>query len=219
MDDEFALKIFRDEGDIEKLMREVQTLRALPAHAHLVRAIWADRTDLGHWYLVSELIRGEPLSRFTEGDRQLAPTEAIEAVKQVLSALQAIHPQHERIDELTAKGEVNEQELAELQLLKASGVVHRDIKPQNVVLDPQRGAVLIDFNIATSAGKSQSTLSGTPPYMPPDVGFAEWTPDVDLFATGVVLYELLCGAHPYPDEQPRIDGHPIDPRQFRGELC
>ena len=218
MDDEFALKIFRDEGDIEKLMREVQTLRALPAHAHLVRAIWADRTDLGHWYLVSELILGEPLSRFTEGDRHLAPTEAVEAVKQVLSALQAIHPQQERIDELTAKGEVNDQELAELQLLKASGVVHRDIKPQNVVLDPQRGAVLIDFNIATSAGESQSTLSGTPPYMPPDVGFAEWTPDVDLFATGVVLYELLAGAHPYPDEQPRIDGHPIDPRQFRSEL-
>lgn len=218
MDDEFALKIFRDEGDIEKLMREVQTLRALPAHAHVVRAIWADRTDLGHWYLVSELIRGEPLSRFTDGDRHLAPTEAIEAVKQVLSALQAIHPQQERIDELTAKGELTEQELAELQELNALGVVHRDIKPQNIVLDPQRGAVLIDFNIATSAGKSQSTLSGTPPYMPPDIGYAQWTPDVDLFATGVVLYELLSGAHPYPEEQPRIDVDPIDPRQFRGEL-
>jgi serine/threonine protein kinase len=218
MDDEFALKIFRDEGDIEKLMREVQILRALPAHTHVVRAIWADRTDLGHWYLVSELIRGEPLSRFIEGGRHLAPTEAIEAVKQVLSALQAIHPQQERIDELTAKEEVSEQELAELQQLKTSGVVHRDIKPQNVILDPQRGAVVIDFNIATSAGKSQSTLSGTPPYMPPDIGFADWTPDVDLFATGVVLYELLSGAHPYPDEQPRIDAHPIDPRQFRREL-
>ena len=218
MDDEFALKLFGDEGDIEKLMREVQTLRALPPHDHVVRAVWADRTDLGHWYLVSELIRGEPLSHFTEGERHLTPTEAIEAVKQVLSALQAIHPQQERIDELAEKGEVTDQELAELQQLRASGVVHRDIKPQNVVLDPQRGAVLIDFNIATSAGASQSTLSGTPPYMPPDIGYAAWTPDVDLFATGVVLYELLCGAHPYPDEEPRIDSRPINPREFRTGL-
>jgi hypothetical protein len=185
----------------------------------LVSAVWAARTDLGHWYLVSELIEGEPLVEFVSGERLLAPREALEVADQILSALEVIHPNQARIDELSARGSLTQEELAELQALKSSGVVHRDIKPQNIILAPGRGAVLIDFNIASGAGATQSTLSGTPAYMPPDIGFATWTADVDLFATGVVLYELLCGVHPYPDDHPTIQAAPADPRRYRQELA
>jgi serine/threonine protein kinase len=219
MDEEFALKIFEHQGDYEKLRREIQVLRNLPKHQHLVSAVWADRTDLGHWYLVSELIEGEPLSEFVTGERSLAPQETIEAVIQILSALEAIHPNQRRIEELTAKDSLTSEELAELQELKDTGIVHRDIKPQNIILAPGRGAVVIDFNIASGAGDTQATLSGTPPYMPPDIGFAKWTADVDLFAAGVVLYELLCGVHPYPDEQPSLQAIPIDPLMRRPDLA
>jgi serine/threonine protein kinase len=219
MDEEFALKVFEHQGDYEKLQREIQVLRSLPPHRHLVSAVWAARTDLGHWYLVSDLIEGEPLAEFVTGERWLTPKEALEIVDEVLSALEAIHRNQARIDELSAKESVTPEELGELQLLKASGIVHRDIKPQNVILAPGRGAVLIDFNIASGAGKTQATLSGTPAYMPPDIGFAKWTPDSDLFALGVVLYELLCGVHPYPDEQPSVQTIPADPLEYRPELA
>jgi serine/threonine protein kinase len=221
LDDEFALKLFLGSGDndFERCQREIRVLRSLARSPNIVEPVWAARTGAGHWYLVSELVVGQPLSDFVRGDRRLSPQEAVETTRQVLAALQSIHPNQDRIDELKAMGELTGAQYEELQRLEQIGIVHRDIKPENVILAAGRGAVLIDFNIASSAGASPVTVSGTPPYMPPDVGWNAWTPDVDLFATGVLLYELLCHAHPYPDGQPRADREPADPRTYRPELA
>jgi serine/threonine protein kinase len=63
------------------------------------------------------------------------------------------------------------------------------------------------------------TQSGTPPYQSPDADLTRWDVSTDLFAVGVLLYELLCnGSHPYPNAIPTIAGSVVDPRTIRPEL-
>jgi serine/threonine protein kinase len=63
------------------------------------------------------------------------------------------------------------------------------------------------------------TQSGTPPYQPPDAGLTRWDVSTDLFAVGVLLYQLLCdGHHPFPNAMPQVDEPVIDPRTSRPGL-
>ena len=76
------------------------------------------------------------------------------------------------------------------------------------------GAKLLDFNIASRFGDPVHTQSGTPPYQPPDAGLTRWDVSTDLFAVGVLLYQLLCnGYHPFPAARPmdgdRPEGDPL----------
>ena len=81
------------------------------------------------------------------------------------------------------------------------------------------GAKLLDFNIASRFGDPVHTQSGTPPYQPPDADLTRWDVSTDLFAVGVLLYQLLCnGNHPYPNAMPVADGAVTDPRTSRSDL-
>src|SRR5262249_18840739 len=102
--------------------------------------------------------------------------------------------------------------------LKDKGLIHRDIKPLNVMLT-RTGAKLLDFNIASRFGDPVHTHSGTPPYQPPDAGLTRWDVSTDLFAVGVLLYRLLCdGHHPFPTPRPMINVPVTDPRTIRPDL-
>lgn len=220
-DREYALKVFNTAVDYEKVQREISTLRKVKS-PHIVEAVWASQTRTGQWYLVTQLVQGDTLEDYAKGKKRLAPSEAVEVTCQLLEALETIHPNHHRIGELRRlndSGEMTLDEMYELRRLETEGIVHRDIKPQNLILS-DHGIVLIDFNIASQVGQQVLTQSGTPPYQSPDVqaGVDRWAPSSDLFAVGVVLYELLCYKHPYENAQPRMDREPRDPRDYREDL-
>jgi hypothetical protein len=194
--EERALKLFSSTAGDEAVRREIGALRKIH-HPNVVEVFWADKTTAGDWYLITEFIDGESLDEFVNGNKRLRDREAVDVALDLLDALVAFHPEAGSNDK---------------------GLVHRDIKPLNVMLT-RTGAKLLDFNISSRVGDLVHTQSGTPPYQPPDAALDRWDVSTDLFAVGVLLYRLLCdGRHPFPDAMPRIGVPVTDPRTIRADL-
>ena len=212
-----ALKIF-SASDRDAALREISALRRID-HPNVVKPIWAGPAGDRFFYLVTEFIEGRSLRDIDAGE--LDDLRALEILDQVLAGLEAVHPKDARIAELQEQGfqrELTGEEFDELQRLRAEGLIHRDIKPENIMVGDDDVVRLVDFNIASPARDPKLTRSGTPGYQAPDAGEDRWEPADDLFACGVVLYELLAGAHPYRTDEGKPTGVPIDIRDRREDV-
>ncbi len=178
---DIAIKYLRQEDPaaIERMLREARTQRAL-SHPHIL-PIHATGVHLDRHYIAMDLVDGAPLDRYL-ADRS---TELKLAVfDQVLDALAHAH---------------------------AQGVVHRDIKPGNLIVEERDGrpqAWVMDFGLARRPDDATLTMAGdalgTPGYMAPEQarGAEGADPRADVYALGVVLYEVLTGALPYTADTP-----------------
>ncbi|MFG2782290.1 serine/threonine-protein kinase [Streptomyces prunicolor] len=186
-----AVKLLREDlaSDQELVGRFVQERTALLGLEHpnivSVRDLVVDGTDLA---LVMDLVRGTDLRTRLDRERRLSPEAAVAIVADIADGLAAAH---------------------------AAGVVHRDVKPENVLLDMQgplgpggsHPALLTDFGVAKlidSPRRTRATkIIGTPDYLAPEI--VEGLPPraaVDIYALATVLYELLAGFTPFGGGHP-----------------
>ena len=172
---DYAMKIFTGVADQELALHEFNQIRPrMPLHEHLRQVYWLDRLPppYGNLYMVAELVRGLPLEAWTKGERRMSWPEQRRVAEGLLAALGAVH---------------------------GAGVIHRDVKPANVLVEEGTGRVLlIDFNVA-SVEQAFAGEQGSRMYRAPDVGQVGWTSHADLFALGIVLFELFFGGHPFVD--------------------
>ncbi len=173
-----ALKLLRPElaaraDAFDRFRQELLTARQVSS-ARVVR-IHDLAQDEGQWFITMDLIEGEALDRRIDRDGALASDAAVAIARQLAEGLAAAH---------------------------AKGVIHRDLKPANVLLDQDGSAYITDFGVArslASGGLTQSgAVIGTPDYLSPEQARGEPVDGrSDLYALGLILYEMLTGAMPF----------------------
>lgn len=178
-----AIKILREEltGDTDFIERFRTEARLTAGLSHRGIAAFYDygETD-GSAYLVMELVIAEPLSATLERERRLSPRHAIPILSQTAHALHAAH---------------------------LKGVVHRDVKPGNILVDEQGKVKITDFGISRATGDPSLTavgmIMGTAQYLAPEqVAGHPASPSSDIYALGVVAFEVLAGRRPFTGATP-----------------
>jgi serine/threonine-protein kinase len=187
-----AVKVFNN-ASYERLMREVEVLQEIE-HKNIVKLLEHGVDDASKAvFLVMEYLDGEPLSRRVDPTRRLRhPDDVTGVLRPLLNALQKIHPKADVVRKLEGTHSLSEAEFQDL-LAARLGIVHRDIKPDNIILVPQRGPVLIDFGISSRVNDTVVTMAATPGRLPPDFDATRWSPDVDLYQLGLSMAEAMTG--------------------------
>ena len=200
-----ALKILRrgpvDEQLVERFRREARNAASL-SHPHIVSIYdWGEAED-GSYYLVMEYVPGGTVKGLIDREGPLPPERAVGIAKGTARALETAH---------------------------GRGLVHRDIKPQNILLDAAGNVKVTDFGIARLATTPSMTepgsIVGTAHYMAPEQATGDPVgPESDLYSLGAVLYEMLTGRVPYDAEEPvailmkHLDGNLAPPMELNPEV-
>ena len=198
---EVALKVLReqyadDENFVERFRREAINAASLN-HPNVVQVYDQGRAADGTYFMAMEYVAGGTLKERIAQSGTLNPSEAADIALRVVDALAQAHQ---------------------------SGIVHRDVKPQNVLLTDSGEAKVADFGIARAASARTMTeanvVLGTAAYMSPEQVAGERVgPASDLYSLGVVLYEMLTGRLPHEADGPiatavkRLEGPPPHPRE------
>jgi len=203
--EEIALKLLKPEiatnkKTIERFSNEIRLSRKI-THRNVCRMHDLNEHEEVQ-YITMEYVPGEDLKSFIRRVGHLPPGKAISIGKQICEGLTEAH---------------------------ALGVIHRDLKPQNIMIDKSGNAKIMDFGIARSLRAEgvtgEGTIIGTPEYMSPEqVEGKETDQRSDIYSLGVVLYEMLTGKVPFEGENTfsialkHKDETPPHPREFNPEL-
>ena len=167
-------EIAADPQFVARFQREARTLAKLQ-HPGIVTVYDFGQTSAGHLYFVMEFVDGTDLHRILHAPGGVNPAQALELISQICDAL---HYAHEK------------------------GVIHRDIKPGNILVNTQSRAKLADFGLARPVKEESAMLTasnvimGTAAYMAPEQHEGHSDQRADIYALGVMLYEMLCGQRP-----------------------
>jgi HAMP domain-containing protein/predicted Ser/Thr protein kinase len=204
-----AIKTLRPEAlaggtvALDRFKQEIKLARRI-AHRNVVRTYDLGEQN-GMYYLTMEYVEGTSLKQLIVSRGKLPVAVALTVGKQLCRALEVAH---------------------------AEGVIHRDIKPQNIVVEPSGFLKVMDFGIARLANPPQGkglteagTAIGTPDYMSPEqLSGGELDQRSDLYAAGVVLFECVTGRVPYEAETPwalvakHLEEEPPDPSTFNADV-
>jgi WD40 repeat protein/serine/threonine protein kinase len=203
-----ALKVLKPGMDTRQVVARFEAERqalALMDHPHIAHVLDAGATDSGRPYFVMELIRGIPITAFCD-DNRLTPRERLELFLAVSQAVQHAHQK---------------------------GIIHRDLKPSNVLVTLHDGRPMvkvIDFGIAKALRHERLTdktlftgfahMIGTPLYMSPEqaeMSGQDADTRTDIYALGVLLYELLTGTTPFDKERLKASSYDEVRRIIREE--
>ncbi|MBV9465451.1 MAG: serine/threonine protein kinase [Solirubrobacterales bacterium] len=169
-------EVASDSDQLERFRREARAVAQL-SHPHIVGVIDAGE-DQGRPYIVFEYVEGETLKERIRRVGRLPIAEAVAYAIEIARALGAAHARH---------------------------IVHRDVKPQNVLIDEEGSAKVTDFGIARTLDEEGLTADGrvlgTTDYVSPEQALGQHvTGQSDLYSLGVVLYEMLTGEVPFKGE-------------------
>ncbi len=180
-------EIASDKNAVKRFMQEARAASAL-SHPNTITIHDFGQTAEGELYLAMELVPGQTLAQVLRREGALAPERAVHIAHQILNALQEAH---------------------------GAGIIHRDLKPENVIISPRSGnpdfLKVLDFGLAKltdsddgSHGLTQTgQVFGTPGYMAPEQAKGERCDlRADLYAVGVMLYEMLAGRRPFDGDNP-----------------
>lgn len=200
-----ALKVLkrllsRNEVYRQRFVREARVARDV-RHSHLVPILDLGEA-LGYHYLVVAYVEGGSLAELIEARGALPVEETVRLAAEVAAALDALH---------------------------RHGIVHRDVKPSNVMLDPEGRAAVTDFGLAKGPAYTVLTkpgqVMGTLDYIAPELIRGEETgPAVDLYALGCMVHECLAGAPPFADRRlfeiaaAHLDDPPPDLSELRADV-
>jgi serine/threonine protein kinase/Flp pilus assembly protein TadD len=205
--EKLALKLLNpdiasDAQTVERFRNELRLARTV-SHRHVCRMHDLGREEeTGTYYLTMEYVPGEDLKSLIRRIGALPVGKAVTIARQAAEGLAEAH---------------------------RLGVVHRDLKPQNIMVDREGGARVMDFGIARSVKAKGMTgagvMIGTPEYMSPEqVDGKEADARADVYALGVVLFEMLTGRLPFTGETPlsvaikQKSEPPPDPRTFNAQI-
>ncbi len=151
--------------------------------------------------LVMELVEGDSLATLLETRVVVVGGDLVALSANLFAAIESLHPDHARIAELKARSTTSEEDWNELQRHLQGGFLHRDIKPNNIIVRPDDGwkVTLIDLQLAKNVLDVRSTQVGTPAYLPPDWAHARWDTSFDLYGIACILFECVIGEPPVQD--------------------
>lgn len=190
----------RDPEFVERFKREAQAVGALN-HPNIVQVYDTGTLDEGQ-YLVMEYVEGYPLTDLVSPGHPLPLLHALSIASQVLDALDYAH---------------------------AHAIVHRDVKPANILVRPDGVAKLVDFGVAYSTSFARLTSTGnsigTPEYMSPEQAAGQSTDGrSDIYSLAVVLFEMLTGRLPFQADSPvgmaykHVHEEPPTPRAYNAAI-
>jgi eukaryotic-like serine/threonine-protein kinase len=171
-----------DAGIRQRFTREAQAAARLSGSSNTVTIF-----DVGEWkerpYIVMEFVEGGTLENRLKASGAQDPSDVIRWLDEAAEALDAAH---------------------------AAGIVHRDVKPGNLLLDDRGGLRVADFGVASAVGLDSMTMTGTvlgtAGYLSPEQAMGQRaTPASDRYALGVVAFELLTGARPFAADSPTAE--------------